>query len=924
MIDLITQKIADCQTFYNEGLPRIFSQVFSEFQLANGDQIQFTELKQEDPADEQLPNLSLQQCLLAKSSYGKAWTAHFKIAGQADLIKIPLFGNQQGKLLPLPYITEEGTWIIDGRRRISIGVLALKPDIYFFRDEWREDTILCRVNPQYGPGFVLEYRHRSKKKEMHLMVNVGDGLEHNKIAIGELCGRIAQFAPYRQRIADMLKVSCQPNQIFRQLSRQQAEKLRASYLGTILALGDNSANEDKWKKIAECWGEPTLSMPRQGFDAEHFAALIAYLVKSAAGDNWQDDLYDLANRDYRWPSYYLERMAMATLYKARSKIAAAACKGKQFELLATRYLSALARKLIAVLKNANTFPILEQTNLLSELSHHRQVIYAEGFHQHQPYKLGKVRHIHPSHRGRLCLVETPESDRIGLNLHLASAAWVDASGAIECDPTNDGSELLGIAALLTPFVAHDDPVRLMMAAKNSKQALPLLHREKPRVRSGWEQCSLQMVPQKGRREYSMIDGDLALGVNLLVGYMCWYGYNFEDAVVVSETAARKLISLTDNDLWERLRIGDKIMGRHGNKGIVARILPDHQMPQIMVHDQWRPLEIILNPLGVVSRQNIGQLFEIAVSWLASAKQWQVFFPFKPVVWIKIQEALARDNYPRDGKFPVRIPDHGQLPKRVAAGYQYFMKLDHNAEDKKHFRATGPYQLTSEQPTASKKRHGGQRIGEMEIWALLAHDSFAIVDELMGVKSDDVHAREHAASRSDNAQAASGNASVEENSPAASNGRSKENQRYLSEAWRCFICLLRGMGIKTIFHTCSGAIANEVISYDHAVSCQDIESIEFALASAEEIREWGQDIIEAKVLSGVAFHDKGLKSEKFSERTNNASKFSATSNSTCRYSIPCSIRWLIATICRYCSGLRYIKRCVLKIRKYSAPPMSSNN
>jgi len=188
-----------------------------------------------------------------------------------------------------------------------------------------------------------------------------------------------------------------------------------------------------------------------------------------------------------------------------------------------------------------------------------------------------------------------------------------------------------------------------------------------------------------------------------------------------------------------LGVGDKMAGRHGNKGVVAKIVPDEDMPFLA---DGTPVDVILNPLGVPGRMNVGQILETHLSWAAKALGFQAVTPvFDGATEGEIRQCLAEANLPEDGKAVLYDGRTGEpFDQRVTVGYMYMMKLDHLVEDKIHARATGPYSLITQQPLGGKARYGGQRFGEMEVWALEAYGAAHILQELLTVKSDDVEGR----------------------------------------------------------------------------------------------------------------------------------------------------------------------------------------
>ncbi|HHY41598.1 MAG TPA: DNA-directed RNA polymerase subunit beta [Thermoanaerobacterales bacterium] len=483
-------------------------------------------------------------------------------------------------------------------------------------------------------------------------------------------------------------------------------------------------------------------------------------------------------------------------------------------------------------------------------------------------------------------------------------------------------QLVSVAAALIPFLEHDDANRALMGANMQRQAVPLLQTEAPLVGTGIEHkvavdsgvmiiaknsgvvervtareivvrrdsdnnldvykvhkflrsnqgtCINQRpIVKKGDKVVkgqpiadgpSTDHGELALGRNVLIAFMPWEGYNYEDAILISERLVRddvftsihieqyeaeardtklgpeeitrdvpnvgeealkdldergiirigaevragdilvgkvtpkgeteltaeerllraifgekarevrdtslrvphgeygivvdvKVFSRENGDelppgVNEQVRVyiaqkrkiseGDKMAGRHGNKGVISRILPVEDMPFL---PDGTPIDIVLNPLGVPSRMNIGQVLEAHLGWAAKALGWHVATPvFDGAEESEIFETLKKANLPEDGKTVLRDGRTG-LPfdRRVTVGYMYMLKLAHLVDDKIHARSTGPYSLVTQQPLGGKAQFGGQRFGEMEVWALEAYGASYTLQELLTVKSDDVVGR----------------------------------------------------------------------------------------------------------------------------------------------------------------------------------------
>ncbi len=189
----------------------------------------------------------------------------------------------------------------------------------------------------------------------------------------------------------------------------------------------------------------------------------------------------------------------------------------------------------------------------------------------------------------------------------------------------------------------------------------------------------------------------------------------------------------------KISVGDKMAGRHGNKGVISRILPVEDMPFL---PDGTPLQIVLNPLGVPSRMNIGQVLEVHLGYAARALGWKIATPvFDGANENDIFETLKLAGLPEDGKTVLYDGRTGEpFDNRVTVGYMYYLKLAHLVDDKIHARSTGPYSLVTQQPLGGKAQFGGQRFGEMEVWALAAYGAAYSLQEVLTVKSDDVVGR----------------------------------------------------------------------------------------------------------------------------------------------------------------------------------------
>ena len=189
-------------------------------------------------------------------------------------------------------------------------------------------------------------------------------------------------------------------------------------------------------------------------------------------------------------------------------------------------------------------------------------------------------------------------------------------------------------------------------------------------------------------------------------------------------------------------VGDKLAGRHGNKGVISRILPEEDMPYM---EDGTPVDVILTPLGVPSRMNLGQILELHLGLAANTLGYQAIVPpFAGATDVEIKEELVKAGFDASGKMKLRDGRTGEhFDQPIAVGYMYILKLHHMVEDKIHMRSVGPYSLITQQPLGGKAQGGGQRFGEMEVWALLGHGAAHTLREILTIKSDDIQGRSQA-------------------------------------------------------------------------------------------------------------------------------------------------------------------------------------
>lgn len=723
-------------------------------------------------------------------------------------------------------------------------------------------------------------------------------------------------------------------------------------------------------------------------------AIIDSLITLSISKTVGDDIDHLKNRRVRSVGELLQNLFRIGFQRLLRKLRSQTNKTGSSQLSSFNIVGATVREFFG---SSQLSQYMDQTNPLSSLTHRRRIsgLGPGGFDRDRISFA--VRDIHPSHYGRICPIETPEGQNVGLIASLTTCARVNKSGFIETPfwrvingkviktgtpiyltadledfykiapadiSTNEKNyltknlipvrykqdfinvtpfevdfiaispiQVVSVAASLIPFFEHDDANRALMGSNMQRQSVPLILPQKPIVgtglenqiaidsgltinaqhdgiiesvtadqitiknivgkefkytlqkyqRSNQETCINQRpIVWKGEKIQSgqmLTDGpgiansELALGQNVLVAYMPWHGYNFEDAILINERlvyedvftsihieryeieidqtaevcekTTRNIPNLSFSELQHlnedgivsistfvkpgdilvgkviakdeseqlpeakllraifgakakgvrdtsfrmpegeygrvietltfnrrtklaykfekiqifiaqirKIQVGDKIAGRHGNKGIISRILPRQDMPFL---PDGTPVDIILNPLGVPSRMNVGQLYECLLG-LAGHKLNRRFkiLPFdemygQEVSRILINKKLRQASIEHDEAWLFNPYSPGKMvlidgrtgkefENPITVGNAYMLKLIHLVDDKMHARATGPYSLVTQQPLGGKAQHGGQRFGEMEVWALEGFGAAFTLKELLTIKSDDMEGR----------------------------------------------------------------------------------------------------------------------------------------------------------------------------------------
>jgi hypothetical protein len=350
---------------------------------------------------------------------------------------------------------------------------------------------------------------------------------------------------------------------------------------------------------------------------------------------------------------------------------------------------------------------MDVTNPVAQATHLRRIMllggdYTVSYWPHDPYGnydlVGGDVSSHPSQIGRVDPVETPEGPKVGRVLTLARGAEVRDGKIV---PAPDHAEsTLGLSSSLVPLLCHNDTSRQLMGVNMIRQAVPPGASEPPLVRSGLE-------PE---------DGSAFLGRNLLTAFLHWKGMTYEDAIVVSESAAKRLASPP----WVA-EVGDKLSNRHGTKGVIGAVLPDEEMPHL---PDGRAVDLIFDANGLYSRLNFGQVLEATLGLVAHARGEAITMaPFRRTTPEEVHGLLREARLPESGQVTLRDgKDGAELDGPTTVGYVYWYRLVHTVRTKIHAFAPG------------FQERGGQRAGEMEITALRAMGAYESILEALSTRA----------------------------------------------------------------------------------------------------------------------------------------------------------------------------------------------
>ncbi len=837
-----------------------------------------------------------QECLATGEGYGSPILLRLALLGPDD----KLVQEREVSAGLLPWMTPEGTFILPGRSTelVVANELVPAPGAIAYQLENRAFATLA---PQHGPALTF-----STSESRGCQVCIGNG---HSMDVGVLLLALGAEGAEAPAISGLDGGDCRRQvgawlEAVGGLSRTQAQETVATCLdrpameGSAAAFSAALADPRAWSlgDLGRRRLERRLGVPTAGAAAlawQDVAAVAVLLEAVARGVLPADDPVALSTHILRTAGRQISevvRQALVTQIPAivqRLQAAGARPPGIG-ELMADLTPGAAIGGFFS---GSPLVSPVDATNRLARIEHCRRVVFSVGRRLGHEADGPLCRQFPRDAPGRLCMVETPEGPNVGLIAHLALGAGLDDDGFLlaplrpvrdgevaaevvwlhpeaelagnVCDPLPPGTRLadlgdeivcrrngllgrcrpdavdyceaghgsnVGLSAGLIPASAHSDSTRLLMGANMQRQAVRLLSPQWPLVSTGltddWPQPPTP-------------------GCNLLVAYMPWLGYNFEDAIVLSEEVVdagalsslhRERLTITlrrdetttptpegfgsdrlralaqdgvarpgaavspgdvlvgvaqlgsDRDLVRQVvgegaaarsllvppqargtvtavrrrpegrgeqqsievevlserppAAGDKLSNRHGGKGVVGRIVPVEQMPFL---PDGTPIEVLINPLGVPSRLNLGQLYETSLGWIANSLGSCVVLPPGAAVDRRhLAELLRRAGLPDTGKIHLRDGRSGRLFAEPAlVGFLLLHKLDHMAQDKVHARSTGPYSAVTQQPVGGRARSGGQRFGEMETWALEAYGAAHTLREMLTIKSDDIRGRERA-------------------------------------------------------------------------------------------------------------------------------------------------------------------------------------
>jgi len=923
-------------------------------------------------------------------------------------VKLRLTNKKQGTVKEqevyfgeVPVMTPRGTFIINGIEKVVISQINRSPGVYFQSVNFRGVNLFgAKLIPYHGSwlefetdtdGAIWVKIDRKRKVPVTALFKVFDFETNDEIKKSFASLKEEALLKYIEKTIEKDPSTNQEEGYIEIYHRLRPGEL-ATYDNSRDLINNMFFRRDRYDlakvgrhKLNQRLGI-TVSLDQRTLTQEDLIAIVKEIVHLNIDPEAKDDDIDhLGNRRIKAVGEILTDRFRVGIMRMRRTIQDRMATLDPLTLNSAQLIN--PRQLVTSLKEffnvSQLCQFMEQMNMLSELEHKRKATpMGPGGLVRERAGL-EVRDVHPSHYGRLCPIQTPEGQNIGLVLSLALYArlnefgfietpyikvkngyltqeiiWLDAFEELEYKIAHGGvdinekgkikdemvgaringepsmakreeidlidvscQQIISAAVSLIPFLEHDESNRALMGANMQRQAVPCVRPKAPLVSTGIErkialesgQCLVSDVEgevievdsvhitiktEKGnRKKYELINfersnkdsclhqrsvvqkgqkvkkgdlladgsatenGILALGQNLLVTFLPFYGFNYEDAVVISERVLRKdyftsvyleefscdvvdtklgpemttrdipniseeklkdldeegivrlgaevnggdilvgkispkgkteltpeerllqaifgeeikeikdsslvlepsrtgrvirnkILSRQNGDKLDpgvikkinveiaelrKLRVGDKLAGRHGNKGVISIILPEEDMPYL---EDGTPVDIILNSLSVGKRMNLGQVFENHLGLACEKLGYRAVTPALDGASIEdIKNELKAAGLAEDGKAILYDGKTGEpFERKVAIGIMYMMKLEHMVEDKVHMRAIGPYSLITQQPLGGRAHLGGQRFGEMEVWALEGYGAAYTLQEMLTIKSDDVIGR----------------------------------------------------------------------------------------------------------------------------------------------------------------------------------------
>jgi len=981
--------------FLEEGIKEVFKELFPIKDYSGKDlELAFLNYYFENP------KISENQAREKGLNYDSTLRVKLKLSQK----KSSLDKEQEVYFGEIPMMTPRGTFIINGVEKVVISQINRSPGVYFTSVNIKGRKLFnAKVIPNHGAWLEFETDNdgvisvkidRKRKIPVTTLLRIF-GLETDK-EIKEAFKKEEEKSDVKY-IENTLKrdITSNKEEGYIEIYRHQRPGELATFDNAYNLINNMFSRLDRYDlaKVGRYKMnqrlELNLSFDQRSLTQEDLVPIIKEIIRLNNDEEaLEDDIDHLGNRRVKAVGEILTERVRVGLMRMRRTIQDRMAVLDPETLIPAQLIN--PHQLVNVIREffnvSQLCQFMEQMNMLSELEHKRRVTcMGPGGLVRERAGL-EVRDIHLSHYGRLCPIQTPEGQNIGLVLSLSLYArlnefgfietpyikvkngqisgeiiWLNAfeelkykiaHGAIEIDaqgrikeewigarvrgePTLIKSkevdlmdvscqQITSVAVSLIPFLEHDESNRALMGANMQRQAVPCVRAKAPLVATGIEskvalesgQCLISEVGgiieevdanhitikiaddgKDNKKVYELINfgrsnknswlmhkpivrkgdkvkkgdiladgaatdqGMLALGQNLLVAFMPFFGANYEDAIVISERVLKsdyftsvyleeftcdvvetklgpemttrdipnvseeklknldeegiirigaevkggdilvgkispkgkaeltseerllqaifgeqmkdikdtsltlepsrqgrvirtKILSRKDGDklavgVIKRISVevaelrnimaGDKLAGRHGNKGVISIIVPEEDMPYL---EDGTPVDVILNPLGIGSRMNIGQVFENHLGLAAHKLGYQAISPaLEGATEGDIKNELAKAGLSKDGKVVLYNGKTGEpFDKQVAVGMMYIMKLEHMVQDKVHMRAIGSYSLITQQPLGGRAHHGGQRFGEMEVWALEGYGSAYTLQEMLTIKSDDVLGR----------------------------------------------------------------------------------------------------------------------------------------------------------------------------------------